>query len=72
LCIKQGDVKYALASVKKSHVVALMPMYARRNCMPIKALMPQAGFQKGCINFSIAAEYRLNSKTLIQTAQRLT
>lgn len=56
----KGMMKYALASVKNHMSLHLLPMYGSAELYAkYKALMPQAGFQKGCINFSIAAEIPL-------------
>jgi len=52
-----GTFKYALSSVKKHMSLHLMPIY----CVPslhikYKALLPNASFQKGCINFTTEKE----------------
>jgi hypothetical protein len=53
----KGTMKYALSSVAKHISLHLMPIYAN----PVlhakyQALLPDAKFQKGCINFIHAAE----------------
>ena len=55
-----GTFKYGLASVKNYMSLHVLPMYGS----PIiyekyKALLKDAGFQKGCINFNSAAEMPL-------------
>ncbi len=55
-----GMMKYALAAVKKYMSLHVLPMYMA----PViydkyKTLLPKANFQKGCINFSGAAEVPL-------------
>jgi hypothetical protein len=52
-----GTFKYGLSSVKKHMSLHLMPIY----CVPslhikYKALLPNASFQKGCINFTTEKE----------------
>jgi len=56
----RGMMKYALASVTNYMSLHVLPIYGS----PVlhakyKALLPQASFQKGCINFSTAAEMPL-------------
>jgi len=52
-----GTFKYGLSSVKNHMSLHLMPIY----CVPTlhakyKELLPNASFQKGCINFSTEEE----------------
>jgi len=52
-----GMMKYALASVKSHMSLHLLPMYGSAAIYKkYKALLPRAGFQKGCINFNDAGE----------------
>ena len=52
-----GMMKYGLASVKKYMSLHVLPMYMAPNIYDkFKALLPDAIFQKGCINFSLADE----------------
>ena len=69
----RGMMKYALASVKNHMSLHLLPMYGSAELYAkYKALMPQAGFQKGCINFSNAAEIPLDIvKQLITDCARI-
>ena len=56
-----GMMKYALASVKNHMSLHVLPMYGSAVIYEqYKALLPKAGFQKGCINFNDAAEIPLD------------
>ena len=47
-----GSMKYALAGVKNYMSLHLLPMYGSATIYEkYKALLPEAAFQKGCINF---------------------
>jgi hypothetical protein len=51
------NMKYALSSVTKYMSLHLMPMYASPEVHArYKALLPDAKFQKGCLNFVNASE----------------
>jgi hypothetical protein len=55
-----GTFKYGLASVKKHMSLHLLPMYvAPKLYEKFKELLPDANFQKGCINFNSAEEVPL-------------
>jgi hypothetical protein len=48
-----GVFKYGLASVKNHMSLHILPIYCLESLyMKYKALLPSAGFQKGCINFN--------------------
>lgn len=52
-----GTFKYGLANVKKHMSLHLLPMYvAPKLYEKFKELLPDANFQKGCINFNSAEE----------------
>ena len=49
----KGMMKYALAGVKNYMSLHVLPMYGSKTLFSkYKALLHQANFQKGCINFS--------------------
>ncbi len=53
----RGMMKYALASVKNYMSLHVLPMYGSAVLYAkYKALLPEANFQKGCINFKNASE----------------
>jgi Domain of unknown function (DU1801) len=55
-----GSFKYGLASVKKHMSLHVLPMYMNPAIYDkYKALMPDTGFQKGCINFNSKEEVPL-------------
>ncbi|HEX4374532.1 MAG TPA: DUF1801 domain-containing protein, partial [Puia sp.] len=55
-----GTFKYGLASVKQHMSLHLLPMYSSPEVYAkYKELLPDAGFQKGCINFKSAEEMPL-------------
>ena len=55
-----GTFKYGLASVKQHMSLHLLPMYvAPKLYEKFKELLPDASFQKGCINFKSADEMPL-------------
>lgn len=61
-----GTFKYGLSSVKNHMSLHLMPIY----CVPTlhskyKALLPNASFQKGCINFMTEKEIPLEILKLL-------
>jgi hypothetical protein len=57
----KGMMKYALSSVKNYMSLHVLPMYGSPVLFDkYKALLPKANFQKGCINFSTAAEIPLD------------
>jgi|ERR1700722_12907165 hypothetical protein len=52
-----GTFKYGLASVKQHMSLHLLPMYSSPELYAkYKELLPDASFQKGCINFKSAEE----------------
>jgi hypothetical protein len=52
-----GTFKYGLASVKKHMSLHLLPMYVSPKLYEkFKELLPNANFQKGCINFKSVEE----------------
>jgi hypothetical protein len=52
-----GTFKYGLASVKKHMSLHLLPIYNNPTLhSKYKALLPEASFQKGCINFTSEEE----------------
>jgi Domain of unknown function (DU1801) len=54
---QHGQMKYALASVKNYMSLHVLPMYMNKPVFEkYKALLPDANFQKGCINFTSAEE----------------
>jgi hypothetical protein len=57
----KGMMKYALSSVKNYLSLHVLPMYGSPNVYnKYKALLPEANFQKGCINFIAAEQMPLN------------
>jgi hypothetical protein len=51
----KGMMKYALASGKSHMSLHVLPMYMNKGLFEkFKALLPNAAFQKGCINFKEA------------------
>jgi hypothetical protein len=55
-----GTFKYGLASVKQHMSLHLLPMYSSPELYAkYKELLPDASFQKGCINFKSAEEMPL-------------
>ena len=55
-----GSFKYGLASVKKHMSLHVLPMYMNPTIYDkYKALLPEASFQKGCINFNSKEEMPL-------------
>ena len=57
----RGMMKYALASVKNYMSLHVLPMYGYAPLYEkYKVLLPQAAFQKGCINFTGAGEIPLD------------
>ena len=55
-----GSFKYGLSSVKKYMSLHVLPMYGSTVIYEkYKALLKQAGFQKGCINFKSKDEMPL-------------
>lgn len=59
-----GTFKYGLASVKKHMSLHLLPMYGSSIIYEkYKALLKEASFQKGCINFKSKEEIPLNIVT---------
>jgi len=57
----RGMMKYALSSVKNYMSLHVLPMYGSEPLYTkYKALLPQASFQKGCINFTNAADMPLD------------
>ena len=58
---ERSFMKYGLASTKKYMSLHLLPMYMAPKIYDYyKPILSQANFQKGCINFSSAAEMPLN------------
>ena len=56
-----GAFKYALSSVKKHISLHVLPMYGSASLFSkYKALLPDANFQKGCINFNNEKEMPLS------------
>jgi hypothetical protein len=56
----KGMMKYALASVKNSMTLHVLPMYGSEKLInKYKALLVKANFQKGCINFNNEEEMPL-------------
>lgn len=54
---QHGQMKYALASMKKYMSLHVLPMYMNKVIFEkYKTLLPAANFQKGCINFTSAEE----------------
>ena len=54
---QNGQMKYALATVKNYMSLHVLPMYMNKSVFEkYKALLPDANFQKGCINFTTAVE----------------
>ena len=54
---QHGNMKYALASVKNYMSLHVLPMYMNKSIFEkYKVLLPDASFQKGCINFTSAEE----------------
>lgn len=54
---QHGQMKYALANVKKYMSLHVLPMYMNKAILEkYKVLLPAATFQKGCINFTSAEE----------------
>jgi len=52
-----GTFKYALSNVKKHMSLHLIPIYSVPSLhIKYKALLPNASFQKGCINFTSEKE----------------
>jgi hypothetical protein len=52
-----GAFRYGLASLKNHLSLHLLPMYCSPDIFErYKALLPNAKFQKGCINFKTAEE----------------
>ena len=59
-----GTFKYGLSSVKKHISLHAMPLYASSELHSrYKTLLPQANFQKGCINFRDEKEMPLEIVT---------
>jgi hypothetical protein len=55
-----GTFKYGLASIKKHMSLHLLPMYVSPKLYKkFNELLPDANFQKGCINFKSADEMPL-------------
>jgi hypothetical protein len=55
-----GTMKYALSSVKKYMSLHVLPIYVSKTLFEkYQPLLDKASFQKGCINFSSAAEMPL-------------
>ena len=53
----KGSMKYALASVKNHMSLHVLPIYGSTVLhAKYKALLPEANFQKGCINFINASD----------------
>lgn len=53
----KGMMKYALSSVKNYMSLHVLPMYGSQTIYSkYKALLPNAAFQKGCINFNSAED----------------
>jgi hypothetical protein len=53
----RGQMKYALASGKQHMSLHAMPIYGKPALREkYEALLPDAGFQKGCVNFKGAGE----------------
>jgi hypothetical protein len=63
-----GTFKYGLSSVKKHMSLHLLPMYTSSKLYAkYKELLPDANFQKGCINFKSVKEMPLKIiKQLVQ------
>ena len=56
----RGMMKYALASMKSAITFHILPMYGSKPILEkYSALLPQAGFQKGCINFKTPEAFPL-------------
>jgi hypothetical protein len=56
----KGMMKYALSSVKNYMSLHVLPIYGSPVLFDkYKGLLPNANFQKGCINFSTAGEMPL-------------
>ena len=54
---QHGQMKYALASVKNYMSLHVLPMYMNKEVFEkYKVLLPDANFQKGCINFTSAEQ----------------
>lgn len=57
----KGMMKYALSSVKNYMSLHCLPMYGSPTLFnKYKALLPDANFQKGCINFTTAEQMPSN------------
>ena len=57
----RGMMKYALSSVKNYMSLHVLPIYGSPTLFnKYKALLPNANFQKGCINFTTTAEMPLD------------
>lgn len=57
----RGMMKYALASAKNYMTLHVLPMYGSKTIYDkYLALLPNASFQKGCINFKTADEMPLD------------
>lgn len=57
----RGMMKYALSSVKKHMSLHVLPIYGSKTLHEkYQALLPDASFQKGCVNFENAAEMPLD------------
>ncbi len=57
----KGMMKYALSSVKKHMSLHVLPIYGSKTLHEkYQALLPDAGFQKGCVNFEKEGEMPLD------------
>lgn len=58
----KGMMKYALSSVKNYMSLHCLPMYGSPVLFnEFRALLPDANFQKGCINFTMPAQMPLDT-----------
>ena len=69
----KGMMKYGLASVKNYMSLHVLPMYGSQAIYSrYKELLPNAAFQKGCINFNRAEEMPNNIiEQLIEECSRI-
>lgn len=68
-----GTFKYGLSSVKKHLSLHLLPIYSNPTLhSKYLALLPDASFQKGCINFTCEEEVPMNIlKSLLKECAKI-